>query len=59
MKEITVLNNINKLVEEINYKSLYLEIQTRNNTYIIEKKRNRQIGFYTGEDYGKYKQKNQ
>lgn len=45
MKEITVLNNINKLIDNLNYKSVYLEIETNNDKYIIERKKEKQIGF--------------
>ncbi len=45
LKETTVLNRISKLVENINYKSLYIEIKTNNDRYIIEKEKPRVIGF--------------
>ena len=51
MKEITVLNNISKLVDKINYKSIYLEINTENNKYTLEKNRTKRIGFDTGGIY--------
>lgn len=37
MKEMTVLNNISKLVDKINYKSVYIEIKTEKDKYILEK----------------------
>lgn len=45
MKETTVLNNISKLVENIDYRSLYIEIKTNNDKYIIEKEKPRTMGF--------------
>lgn len=45
MKETTLLNNINKLVEQINYKSIYIEINTENNKYTLEKDKKNKIGF--------------
>lgn len=47
MKEITLLNNISKLVEQINYKSIYIEINTENNKYTLEKDNRRKLGFDT------------
>ena len=48
MKETTVLNNISKLIDKINYKSIYVEINTENNKYTLEKDNRRKIGFDTG-----------
>ena len=45
MKETTVLNNISKLVEKINYKSIYIEINTKDNKWVLEKDSNKPIGF--------------
>ena len=45
MKETTVLNRISKLVENIDYRSLYIEIKTNNDRYVIEKEKPRVIGF--------------
>ena len=45
MKEITVLNRISKLVENIDYRSLYIEIKTNNDKYIIEKEKPRTMEF--------------
>lgn len=47
MKETTVLNNITKLVDKLNYKSVYIEIDTGNDKYIIEKNNVAKIGFDT------------
>lgn len=38
MRETTVLNNIAKLVDKLNYKSLYIEIDTGKDKYTLEKK---------------------
>ena len=48
MKEITVLNNISKLADKIDYESIYVEIKTRNDKYILEKNNKRKIGFEIG-----------
>lgn len=45
MKETTVLNNISKLIDKINYRSIYVEINTENNKYTLEKDNRRKIGF--------------
>jgi len=45
MKETTVLNRISNLVDNINYKSLYIEIDTGENKYTLEREKHRQIGF--------------
>ena len=45
MKETTILNNISKLTDKINYKSVYIEIITNNDRYTLEKGNNRKIGF--------------
>ena len=45
MKETTVLNNISKLVDKMNYRSVYIEIHTANDSYTLEKGSNRKIGF--------------
>lgn len=48
MKEITVLNKIDKMIESIDYKTAYIEIHASKNKYIIEKvKKNIGIGFKT------------
>lgn len=47
MKETTALNQISKIVENINYKSVYIEINTENNKYTLEKDKRRTIGFDT------------
>ncbi len=49
MKETTALNRISKILENINYKSVYIEINTNKDRYTLEKESNRKIGF--GENY--------
>lgn len=52
MKETTALNQISKIVNQINYKSVYIEIETDNDKYTLEKYRNRKIGFREKESKG-------
>lgn len=47
MKETTVLNNISKLVDKINYKTIYVEINTENNKYTLERDKRNKAGFNT------------
>ena len=45
MKESTVLNNISRLVNNINYKRIYVEIETEDNKYTLEQEKKKAIGF--------------
>lgn len=46
MKEITAINKISKLIDEINYQSAYIEIRTEKDKYTIEKeKQTKVMGF--------------
>ena len=45
MKETTALNQISKIVDKLNYKSVYIKIKTNDNTYTLEREKNRVIGF--------------
>ena len=45
MKETTALNQISRIVDKLNYKSIYIEINTENNKYTLEKDNSRKIGF--------------
>lgn len=45
MKETTALNRIDKIIENMNYKTAYIEIQTNENKYILEKEKHNPIGF--------------
>lgn len=47
MKESTALNNISKIAEKINYKRLFIEIETEKDKWTLEKENSRQIGFST------------
>lgn len=57
MKETTLLNNISKLVEQVNYKSIYIEINTEDNKYTLEKDKRRKIGFDTKSQLWGYKKR--
>ncbi len=48
MKETTILNNISKLIEKIDYKSVYIEIETNTDKYTLEKNNRKKIGFDIG-----------
>lgn len=39
MKEITIIDRISKLIDEINYQTVYIEIRTVKNKYTIEKEK--------------------
>ena len=43
MKETTILNRINSLIENMNYTSVYVEVRTKNDKYIIEKEKTKVI----------------
>ena len=45
MKETTALNQISKIVDKLNYKSVYIEINTSKDRYTLEKENKRVIGF--------------
>ena len=45
MKEVTALNQINNIIDRLNYKTAYIEINTKDNKYVIEKEGNKVIGF--------------
>ena len=51
MKETTALNQISKIVDKLNYKSVYIEINTSKDRYTLEKENKRVIGF-GGNDNG-------
>ena len=48
MKEIVALNQISRIVDKINYKSVYIEINTENNKYTLERNNKNKIGFDIG-----------
>ena len=43
MKETTVINKIKKLVENIDYERIYVEIETKNNKYTLEQEKEKNI----------------
>lgn len=45
MTDIKVIEKINDLLSRIDYEKAYLEIETKQNKYVIEKDKPRQIGF--------------
>ena len=45
MKEVTALNQINNIIDRLNYKTAYIEINTKDNKYVLEKEENKVIGF--------------
>lgn len=45
MSEIKAIERINKVVEQINYKEVYIEIKTDKDKYTIDKHKNNPIGF--------------
>ena len=49
MKEITILNKIDKLIDSLDYKNAYIEIQTDDKKYTLEKDKTNKIGFDTQE----------
>lgn len=49
MADIRIMEKINNLVDKMDYKKAYIEIETDNDKFIIEKSKTRQIGFKTEE----------
>lgn len=45
MKEATALNQISNIIDRLNYKTAYIEINTKDNKYVLEKEGNKVIGF--------------
>ena len=43
MKEVTILDNISKLVDKMNYELMYVEIATKNKKYVLEKDRKKRL----------------
>ena len=50
MKETTVLNRISKVIENMNYKSVYIEIHTDTDKYTLEKERPMRVIGFSKED---------
>ncbi len=40
-----IIERINNLIDKMEYKTAYVEIQTKNNKSILEKDKNNKIGF--------------
>lgn len=45
MKNTIILNKISNLIEKMDYKTAYIEIQTDKEKYILEQEKRKQIGF--------------
>ena len=45
MNETKILDKISTLIDKINYKSVYIEIQTEKDKYTLEKEKRNKIGF--------------
>lgn len=45
MKEVTALKQISNIIDKLNYKTAYIEINTKDNKYVLEKEGNKVIGF--------------
>lgn len=43
MKETTALNRITKIIENLDYKKVYIEIETKNDRYTLEKEKVKEI----------------
>lgn len=48
MNNLKILDKINDLIDRMDYKKAYLEIETSKDKFIIEKEKQRQIGFRGG-----------
>lgn len=40
-----IIERINNLIDKMEYKTAYVEIQTKNTKYTLEKEKNNKIGF--------------
>lgn len=45
MKIETVISNIEKYINKIDYRNVYIEIKTKDDRYVLEKSKRRPIGF--------------
>lgn len=43
MKETTALNKIKNIIESIDYKKVYVEIETKNNKYTFQQEKEKEI----------------
>lgn len=48
MTNIKIIERITNLVDKMDYKKVYIEIETKQDKIIIEKEKQRQIGFRGG-----------
>ena len=48
MKEVTALNQISRIIDKIDYKQVYIEIQTQHDKFRLEKNKHNIIGFKGG-----------
>lgn len=51
MKNITILDRISNLIEKMDYKTAYIEIQTDKEKYTLEQERRNQIGFRSKDEH--------
>lgn len=45
MTDIKIIERITNLIDKMEYKKAYIEIETKQDKFIIEKEKQRQIGF--------------
>ncbi len=45
MTNIKIMERINNLVNQMDYKKVYIEVETNNDRFVIEKSKRNQIGF--------------
>lgn len=45
MTNLKILERIDNLIDKMEYKTAYVEIQTKNTKYTLEKEKNNKIGF--------------
>ena len=45
MTNIKIIERIDKLIDKMDYKTAYIEIQTKNNKFTLEKEKQNKIGF--------------
>lgn len=45
MTNIKIIERIDELIEKMDYKTAYIEIQTKNNKFTLEKEKQNKIGF--------------
>lgn len=45
MTNTKIIERIDKLIDKMDYKTAYIEIQTKNNKFTLEKEKQNKIGF--------------